>query len=99
MAVVGTAARRGRAGERGERVRHRAGHGRDVRGLSAGPLRQEDGAGGEMSGPWIAVVVALWVVVVLQGILQIGLLRRVLPILERRTRHDVGPPRLTGPPI
>ena len=52
-----------------------------------------------MSGPWIAVVVALWVVVVMQAVLQIGLLRRVLPMVERGAHRGVGPPRLTGPPV
>jgi hypothetical protein len=35
-----------------------------------------------MSGPWIAAIVAQWVVIVLLAAVQIGTLRRVLPIIE-----------------
>lgn len=59
-----------------------------------------------MSGPWIAAVLALWVVVVLVALLVLGLLRRIAPVLEQAERaarlgramdEDVGAP--DGSPV
>lgn len=43
-----------------------------------------------MSAPWIALVTVLWAVVLVLGLLVIGLMRRVVPILERVERHADG---------
>jgi hypothetical protein len=50
-------------------------------------------AGGTaMSGTWIAVIVALWAVVVILAVIQIGILRRVLPFLEQAAAVPAMPP-------
>jgi MFS superfamily sulfate permease-like transporter len=54
-----------------------------------------------MTGPWIAVVVVLWAVVTLVVAVQVGLLVRILPILERVERLrlvEQGPQRGTALP-
>lgn len=35
-----------------------------------------------MSAPWITVLLALWVVVVILAVIQVGVLRKVLPVLD-----------------
>jgi len=40
-----------------------------------------------MSGAWIAAFLALWVVVLLLGLLVLGTLRRIAPLLERAESH------------
>jgi hypothetical protein len=48
-----------------------------------------------MSTPWIAVMVVQWIVIVVLSLVQIGIFRRLLPILERTTDGVLVPP--SGP--
>jgi len=43
-----------------------------------------------VSGPWIAAFVALWLLVLVLAFLHLGLLRRILPVLEAAERHGHG---------
>lgn len=42
----------------------------------------------ERDAPWIAVMVVQWIVIVVLALVQIGIFRRLLPILERTTDGD-----------
>ena len=43
-----------------------------------------------MTGPWIAAFMVLWLLVLALAFLQLGLLRRILPVLEAAERHGHG---------
>lgn len=49
-----------------------------------------------MTGPWMALVLALTVLVIVLGVLVLGLLRRVMPLLESGRHGSLPPPALTG---
>ncbi len=53
-----------------------------------------------MSPGWVAVFIALWVVVVVSVVLQLGTLRLVVPLLERAQHMASGAhPAQQGPPV
>lgn len=52
-----------------------------------------------MTAPWIAVVVALWAFVVVLGLIMLGTLRRIAPILERAEARVAETPSITGLPL
>jgi hypothetical protein len=45
-----------------------------------------------VTGPWIAAFVALWLLVLVLAFLLLGVLRRILPVLEEAERHGHGGP-------
>jgi hypothetical protein len=47
-----------------------------------------------MSAPWITVILALWLVVVILAVIQIGILRKILPVLD----HTAAPPDMPFAP-
>lgn len=52
-----------------------------------------------MTTPWIAVVVALWTFVVMLGLIMLGTLRRIAPILERAEARLAQTPSIMGLPV
>lgn len=52
-----------------------------------------------MTTPWIAVVVALWMFVVVLGLIMLGTLRRIAPILEQAEARLAETPSITGLPL